>query len=71
MRPGDFAAFPAGDPNGHHFLNRSDREARFLVMGTRPRTRSPPIPTSTSMVEIEGGKASFTYRDGTPWTGPR
>ncbi|HEX9858688.1 MAG TPA: cupin domain-containing protein, partial [Paracoccaceae bacterium] len=35
MRPGDCAAFPAGDTNGHHFLNRTEAEARFLVVGTR------------------------------------
>ena len=46
MRPGDCAAWPAGDRNGHCFLNRTDREARFLVVGTRP-ARVAPIPTST------------------------
>ena len=49
MRPGDCAAFPAGDTNGHHFLNRTDAEARFLVVGDRRRrARSRPTPTSTS-----------------------
>ena len=33
MRPGDCAAFPAGSPDGHHFINRTDRMARFLVIG--------------------------------------
>ena len=28
MRAGDCAAFPAGRPDGHHFINRSDRPAR-------------------------------------------
>jgi uncharacterized cupin superfamily protein len=27
--------FKAGMPNGHHFVNRSTAEARFLVVGTR------------------------------------
>jgi hypothetical protein len=27
--------FKAGTPNGHHFVNRSAAEARFLVVGTR------------------------------------
>ena len=35
MRPGDCAAWQAGDPNGHCFLNRTDRAARFLVVGTK------------------------------------
>ena len=35
MRTGDCAAFKAGDPNGHHFVNHTATEARFLVVGTR------------------------------------
>ncbi len=33
MRPGDFAAFKAGDQNGHHLVNRSTKDAVFLVVG--------------------------------------
>lgn len=32
---GDFAAFPAGEANGHHIQNRSDRLGTFLVAGSR------------------------------------
>ena len=35
MRPGMCAGFKAGVKNGHHFVNRSDRPARLLVIGTR------------------------------------
>ncbi|QHQ34979.1 cupin domain-containing protein [Algicella marina] len=35
MRPGDAATFRAGDPVGHCFQNRSESEARILVIGTR------------------------------------
>ncbi|TVR47120.1 MAG: cupin domain-containing protein [Rhodobacteraceae bacterium] len=35
MCAGEFAAWKAGVPNGHHFVNRSDAPARFLVVGTR------------------------------------
>jgi uncharacterized cupin superfamily protein len=41
MRVGDCAAFPAGVPDGHNFINHTDAEARFLVVGTKV----PPIPT--------------------------
>jgi len=71
MRPGDCAAFPAGEANGHHFLNRTGREARFLVVGTRAPREVATYSDVDLRVEIEGGKARFTYRDGTPWTGPR
>lgn len=71
MRPGDCAAFPAGDPDGHHFINRSDAEARFLVVGTRAPREVAHYSDIDFAIEIEGGKARFTYRDGSPWEGPR
>lgn len=71
MRPGDCAAFPAGDPNGHCFLNRTYAEARFLVVGTRAPREVASYSDVDFAIEIEGGKAKFTYRDGSPWEGPR
>jgi uncharacterized cupin superfamily protein len=71
MRPGDCAAFPAGDPDGHHFINRSDREARFLVVGTKAPREVGTYSDVDLRVEIAGGKARFTYKDGSDWQGPR
>jgi uncharacterized cupin superfamily protein len=71
MRPGDCAAFPAGDPNGHHFINRSATEARFLVVGTRAPREVATYSDVDMVIEIEGGQARFTYRDGADWAGPR
>src|SRR5215471_13655313 len=34
LKPGDCAAFKGGVENGHHLVNRSGSEARFLVVGT-------------------------------------
>ena len=50
LRAGDCAGFPAGEANGHHIQNRSDRDAApARGRDTQPRraTRST-IPTSTS-----------------------
>ncbi|QYK42884.1 MAG: cupin domain-containing protein [Paracoccaceae bacterium] len=71
MRPGDCAAFPANTPDGHQFQNRSDRVARFLVIGTRAPQEVATYSDIDLRVEIGGGRATFTYRDGTPWQGPR
>jgi uncharacterized cupin superfamily protein len=71
MRPGDCAAFPAGNTNGHHFRNRSDKVAKFLVIGTKAPREVATYSDVDLMVEMEGGKARFTYKDGTDWTGPR
>ena len=71
MRPGDCAAFPAGDPNGHHFLNRTERPARFLVVGTRAARETATYSDIDLVLHQEAGRSRFTYRDGTPWNGPR
>ncbi len=71
MRPGDCAAFPAGDTNGHHFVNLSDKVAKFLVVGTRSKHEVATYSDVDMMVEMKDGKASFTYKDGTPWEGTR
>ncbi len=33
MRPGDCAAFPKGVANGHHLVNRSERDCTFIAIG--------------------------------------
>jgi len=71
MRTGDCAAFPAGSTNGHHFINRSDKVAKFLVIGTKAPREVATYSDVDLMVEMQGGKARFTYKDGTDWTGPR
>jgi len=71
MRPGDCAAFPAGSTDGHHFLNRTDKVAKFLVVGTRAKAETATYSDVDLMVQIEGGKARFTYKDGSDWTGPK
>ena len=74
MRPGDCAAFPAGDQNGHHFLNRTDKVAKFLVVGTRAPKETAVYSDVDMVVQMDRTAevtASFTYKDGTPWKGPR
>lgn len=66
MRVGDCAAFPAGVENGHHFLNRSDAEARFLVIGTRAPTETVYYSDVDMMVVDVDGVGTFTRKDGSP-----
>jgi uncharacterized cupin superfamily protein len=67
MRPGDCAAFPANTPNGHHFINRTEAPARFLVIGSKAKREVATYSDLDLMVTIEGGVASFTHKDGTPY----
>jgi uncharacterized cupin superfamily protein len=71
MQPGDCAAFPAGLADGHHFINRSGEEVRFLVVGTKAAHEVATYSDVDLKVEIAEGMARFTYKDGTDWTGPR
>ncbi len=71
LHAGDCAAFPAGDPDGHHFVNRSDRPARFLVVGTKAPREVATYSDVDLRVEVSEGKAHFTYKDETDWKGPR
>jgi uncharacterized cupin superfamily protein len=71
MRPGDCAAFPAGNSNGHHFLNKSAAEARFLVIGSRMNPERATYSDVDLEVEMKDGKATFTHKDGTPYKGDK
>jgi uncharacterized cupin superfamily protein len=74
LRPGDCAAFPAGNPDGHHFINRTASVAKFLVVGTKAPSETAVYSDVDLMVHVtpgEKGRADFTYKDGTPYKGPR
>jgi uncharacterized cupin superfamily protein len=74
MQVGDCAAFPAGVADGHCFINHTDSEARFLVVGTKAPHEVATYSDVDLRVELspgERGAAHFTYKDGTDWTGPR
>jgi len=66
LRAGDCAGFKAGEPNGHHVVNRSDREAVLLEIGTRD-----PVGDAATYPDIDlrldSGEKSYRHKDGTPY----
>ncbi|WP_411352629.1 cupin domain-containing protein [Leisingera aquaemixtae] len=68
MQPGDCAAFPAGEANGHHLVNRSDKPAAFLVVGTRTETETGYYSDMDMMVKFARSEFTFTRKDGSPLT---
>lgn len=36
LRAGDMAAFPKGEPDGHHLVNESDTDCAFVAFGRPP-----------------------------------
>ncbi len=67
LRPGDAAAWRAGMPNGHCLINRSDRDAVFIEVGTRaPAERA--HYSDIDMVVVRDGKgARYTRKNGEPY----
>jgi hypothetical protein len=69
LRTGDCAAFKAGDPDGHHLVNRSDRPAKVLEIGNSdPRDRC--VYSDIDMVGGPGA-AGYSHRDGAPYPSRR
>ncbi len=66
MVVGDCAAFPANSDNAHHFVNKTDAEARFLVVGTRSPAEIAHYPDNDMKVELKSGSANFTKANGDP-----
>lgn len=71
MRPGDCAAWKAGVPDGHRFVNRTDSLARFLVVGTKMPDEVATYSDVDMVMRMHGGRPRLTHLDGSDWTGPR
>lgn len=64
LRPGDCAAFPKGDGNGHHIVNESEADCVFIVLGIPEKTdcHYPDID-----LRVDGPTQVYTHKDGTPY----
>lgn len=67
LRPGDAAAFKAGVPNGHHIVNRSERDVLFLEIGTRSSGDRAQYSDIDMQAVVEGGAARYLHKDGSPY----
>lgn len=68
LGPGMVAGFAAGRPDGHHLVNRSDRDALLLEIGTRSvEPETVVYPDIDLRYEAARG---WLHRDGTPWEAP-
>jgi uncharacterized cupin superfamily protein len=66
LRAGDCVGFKAGQPDGHHLQNRSDREALILEVGSRRRAEEEVIYPDIDL-KIPRGAGGFTHADGRPY----
>ncbi len=61
------AGFPAGRPDGHHLVNRSDRDALYLEVGDRRPGDEVEYPDVDLRLVLLDGKETFVHKDGKPW----
>jgi uncharacterized cupin superfamily protein len=63
FNPGDCAGFKAGDPNGHHFQNRTAKPVRLLEVGSRHEDDAAEYPD----VDMRWDGPAPTHKDGRPY----
>jgi uncharacterized cupin superfamily protein len=66
--PGTCIGFPAGTGDGHHFLNLTEMDAAFLVIGDR--TADDEVMYPDIDLELKAGPdgaKGFRHKDGTPY----
>jgi uncharacterized cupin superfamily protein len=67
LRAGEAATFRAGVRNGHHLVNRSDRDALLLEIGTRSLNDRGEYPDIDLKFVCEDGVSRYLHKDGTPY----
>jgi len=65
LRAGEAAAFPKGSGNGHHLINRSDKTAVYLEVGSRSAQDLTTCSDIDMMSAASDGR--FTRKDGRPY----
>src|SRR5262249_36839413 len=65
MTAGTAAGFPAGEDNGHHLVNRSNKPACFLALRSRSRADSCFYPDIDLIERQDSSGYYYTRKDGT------
>ena len=65
LKAGMCAGYPAGSKNGHHFINRSQKPAKYLEMGTNvPGDMAFYPDDDLGLVQTEDGNIVYVHKDG-------
>jgi uncharacterized cupin superfamily protein len=68
VHAGTCVGFPAGTGDGHHFLNLTERDAVFLVIGDRGAGDEVTYPDiDLELTTGPDGVRAFRHKDGTPY----
>lgn len=67
LRPGDAAGFKAGVANGHHLVNKAQRDAVYLEIGTRAPTERAHYPDVDLEFIRDKDKVQVRHKSGEPY----
>jgi uncharacterized cupin superfamily protein len=67
LKPGDAAGFKANARNGHHLVNRTNRDAVYLEIGTRSKHERAEYPDADLVMIRDDDGARYTHKDGKPY----
>ena len=67
LKAGDAAAWKSGVANGHCLINRSNRDARIIEIGTRAAEELAHYPEIDLKVVRDEKGTRYTKKDGTPF----
>ncbi len=67
LGPGMAAGFPAGRRDGHHLINRGDRPALVLEVGTRTKGEHAEYSDIDMRVEEKDGSSRYMHKNGEPY----
>ena len=64
LQPGDAAGFKAGVANGHHLVNKSQRDAVYLEVGTRAKRERAHYPDADLVYDTDENGFRFSRKSG-------
>ena len=67
LKPGDCAGFKAGVRNGHHLVNKSQRDALYLEIGTRAAAERAHYPDVDLVFERDDRGMRCLHKSGEPY----
>ncbi len=66
LKPGLCVGFKAGDANGHHLVNHTDRDVVYLEIGSR--REGDQVDYSDIDMQIKSHNDGFLHKDGSPYS---
>ncbi len=68
LKPGDAAGFKAGSGNAHRLLNRTNKDAVYLEVGTRAPADRVHYPDDDLLLERDPQSRRYLHKSGEPYT---